>query len=87
MRSHVASRAVPSAHLRPRNTAASTRVGATVLMCQSVQTLVADALSEEDARAIQAYVLDRAWREESVVEQALELAAEHVCLPVSWITD
>ena len=47
----------------------------------------ADALSEEDARAIQAYVLDRAWREESFIEQALELAAEHVCVPVSWITD
>jgi mono/diheme cytochrome c family protein len=47
----------------------------------------ADAVSAEDARAIQAYVLDRAWREPGILEKILGVAIDKACIPVSWVTD
>jgi len=47
----------------------------------------ASSVSQEDARAVQAYVLDRAWHEPDLVERFLDLIAGHVCVPVSWGTD
>ena len=47
----------------------------------------ADALSEDDAKAIQAYVLDRAWRSGGLTERLVEFIAERACIPTSWITD
>jgi quinohemoprotein ethanol dehydrogenase len=47
----------------------------------------ADAVSEEDASAIRAYVLDRAWHEPGILEKMLGVAVGRVCLPVSWATD
>jgi len=47
----------------------------------------ADALSEDDAKAIQAYVLDRAWAGGGLAEQLLEFVSEHACIPSSWMTD
>jgi len=47
----------------------------------------ADAVSAEDAKAIQAYVLDRAWHEPGLLEKALGLFVDNACIPVSWMTD
>ena len=47
----------------------------------------ADAVSEDDANAIQAYVLDRAWHEPGILERMLGIAVGRACLPVSWVTD
>jgi quinohemoprotein ethanol dehydrogenase len=47
----------------------------------------ADAVSLEDAKAIQAYVLDRAWHEPGLLEKALGLFVDNACIPVSWMTD
>ena len=47
----------------------------------------ADRLSADDARAIQAYVLERAWHEPGAVERALGWFAENACIPASWMTD
>ena len=47
----------------------------------------ADALSEDDAQAIRAYVLDRAWKSGGFTEQLLEFAVGRVCIPTSWLTD
>jgi quinohemoprotein ethanol dehydrogenase len=46
----------------------------------------ADAVSEEDSRAVQAYVLDRAWHEPGFLEKALNVLVENACIPVSWVT-
>ena len=47
----------------------------------------ADAVSAEDARAIQAYVLERAWHEPGILEKMLGVLVDHACVPVSWMTD
>lgn len=47
----------------------------------------ADVVSADDARAVHAYVLDRAWHEAGILEKALDLFVEHACIPVSWMTD
>jgi quinohemoprotein ethanol dehydrogenase len=47
----------------------------------------ADAVSAEDAKAIQAYVLDRAWREPDLLEKMLGVLVDNACIPVSWLTD
>ena len=47
----------------------------------------ADVVSAEDARAIQAYVLDRAWHEPGILERMLGVVVDHACIPVSWMTD
>ena len=47
----------------------------------------ADVVSADDARAVHAYVLDRAWHEAGILEKALGLFVEHACIPVSWMTD
>lgn len=47
----------------------------------------ADAVSAEDAKAIQAYVLDRAWHEPGLLEKMLGVAVDNICIPVSWATD
>jgi quinohemoprotein ethanol dehydrogenase len=47
----------------------------------------ADAVSADDAKAIQAYVLDRAWHEPGILEKLLGLVVDNACIPVSWMTD
>jgi hypothetical protein len=47
----------------------------------------ADSVSAEDAMAVQAYVLDRAWHEPGLTGKLLDFAVERACLPVSWMTD
>jgi quinohemoprotein ethanol dehydrogenase len=47
----------------------------------------ADSVSAEDAKAVQAYVLDRAWHEPGLMEKLLGFAVERACVPVSWMTD
>ena len=47
----------------------------------------ASTVSADDAQAVQAYVLDRAWHEPDLVEKFLDFLAENACIPVSWITD
>jgi cytochrome c553 len=47
----------------------------------------ADAVSAEDAKAIQAYVLDRAWHEPGILEKMLGVFVDNACIPVSWMTD
>ncbi|MBW2362042.1 MAG: PQQ-dependent dehydrogenase, methanol/ethanol family [Deltaproteobacteria bacterium] len=47
----------------------------------------ADLVSAEDARAVQAYVLERAWHEPGVTERLLGWFVENACIPVSWMTD
>jgi len=47
----------------------------------------ADVVSAEDARAVQAYVLDRAWHEPGVLEKMLGVFVDNACVPVSWMTD
>jgi mono/diheme cytochrome c family protein len=47
----------------------------------------ADALSAEDAKAIQAYVLDRAWHEPGILEKMLGIIVDNACIPASWMTD
>jgi quinohemoprotein ethanol dehydrogenase len=47
----------------------------------------ADQLSAEEAEAVRAYVLERAWHRPSAVSRALSLFVEHACLPASWLTD
>jgi len=47
----------------------------------------ADSLTEADSRAIQAYVIERAWHEPGLIEKLLELFVDNACVPVSWMTD
>jgi quinohemoprotein ethanol dehydrogenase len=47
----------------------------------------ADAVSADDAKAVQAYVLDRAWHEPGLLEKTLGILVDHACIPVSWMTD
>ena len=47
----------------------------------------ASSVSEEDARAVQAYVLDRAWHEPGFATRFLDWAADNACIPVSWMTN
>ena len=47
----------------------------------------ADVINAEEAKAIHAYVLDRAWDEPGIVEKMLGLVADNACIPVSWLTD
>jgi quinohemoprotein ethanol dehydrogenase len=47
----------------------------------------ADVVSAEDAAAIQAYVLDRAWHEPGILERMLDVFVENACIPASWMTD
>jgi PQQ-dependent dehydrogenase (methanol/ethanol family) len=48
----------------------------------------ADALGADDAQAIRAYVLDRAWHDPGFVERMLGLFLDAGgCIPASWITD
>ena len=48
----------------------------------------ADGLSVEDAQAIRAYVLERAWHEPGFFERALTwVVGAGGCLPTSWLTD
>ena len=46
----------------------------------------ADAVSADDAKAIHAYVLGRAWREPGLLEKMLGVLADNACIPVSWLT-
>ncbi len=47
----------------------------------------AGSVSQEDARAVQAYILDRAWHEPDLTERFLDFVADRACIPVSWTTD
>ncbi len=47
----------------------------------------ADIVSTEDARAVQAYVLERAWHEPGAAERLLGWFVENACIPASWMTD
>ncbi|MFQ5699604.1 MAG: hypothetical protein ACE5IL_15160 [Myxococcota bacterium] len=47
----------------------------------------ADQLRPGDVEAIHAYVISRALHAPTLVERALEWAADHVCLPASWLAD
>lgn len=47
----------------------------------------ANSVSPEEARAVQAYVLDRAWHTSGIAERVVEWASKNACLPVSWATD
>ena len=47
----------------------------------------ADQLSADEAEAIRAYVLDRAWHTPGLLGRALSLFVEHACVPTGWITD
>lgn len=47
----------------------------------------ADVLSEDDAKAIQAYVLDRAWAGGGLTERLLDFLVDRICVPTSWVTD
>jgi quinohemoprotein ethanol dehydrogenase len=48
----------------------------------------ADVLSQDDARAIHAYVAERALVEPNLVQQALQwLVDTPLCIPASWLTD
>jgi len=47
----------------------------------------ADVVSADDAKAIQAYVLERAWHEPGLLEKTLGVFVDHACIPVSWMTD
>jgi hypothetical protein len=47
----------------------------------------ADQLSAEDAEAVRAYVLERAWHEPGLIGRTLSGFVERACLPVRWLTD
>ena len=47
----------------------------------------ADVLDAKQARAIQAYVIERALHEPGVLEKAATWFAQHACLPSSWLAD
>jgi mono/diheme cytochrome c family protein len=47
----------------------------------------ASSVSQADARAVEAYVLDRAWHEPDLLERFLDSIASRACIPVSWATD
>jgi mono/diheme cytochrome c family protein len=47
----------------------------------------ADVVSAEDARAVQAYVLERAWHEPGIPERLLGWFVDNACIPTSWMTD
>lgn len=47
----------------------------------------ADAVDAEDAKAIQAYVLDRASKRVGFLENMLGVFVDHACVPVSWLTN
>ena len=47
----------------------------------------ASTVSAEDSKAVQAYVLDRAWHQPGLLEGLLGFMAENACIPVSLITD
>jgi len=47
----------------------------------------ASSVTEDDARAVQAYVLDRAWHEPGFAGRFVDWAARNACLPVSWMTN
>lgn len=47
----------------------------------------ADRVSAEDAQAVRAYVLDRAWHEPGPLERMVGVFVDHACVPVSWATD
>ncbi|MEM9176146.1 MAG: PQQ-dependent dehydrogenase, methanol/ethanol family [Myxococcota bacterium] len=46
-----------------------------------------DLLTEDEAKAIQAYVLHRSWESGGLTERLLEYIADRACVPTSWITD
>ena len=47
----------------------------------------ADVVDAEGARAIQAYVIERALHEPTLVQQLAAWASERFCIPSSWATD
>jgi len=47
----------------------------------------ASSVSQADARAVEAYVLDRAWHEPDLLERFLDSIVGRACIPVSWATD
>ncbi len=47
----------------------------------------ADVLDAEGAAAVHAYVVERALHEPGALERAAAWAAQHACLPISWITN
>jgi quinohemoprotein ethanol dehydrogenase len=47
----------------------------------------ADVVSVEESRAIQAYILDRAWHEPGIDEKLLDWFVANACIPNSWLTD
>ena len=46
-----------------------------------------DRLDDDEARAIRAWVIDRAHRRPDWLERAARVAGRYVCLPASWLTD
>jgi hypothetical protein len=44
-------------------------------------------VSVEESRAIQAYILDRAWHEPGIDEKLLDWFVANACIPNSWLTD
>jgi quinohemoprotein ethanol dehydrogenase len=57
------------------------------LRSESGMPSFASTVSAEDARAVQAYVLDRAWNQAGFAERVIRFVAERTCIPVSWATD
>jgi len=47
----------------------------------------ADALTPEQARDVQAYVISRARHEPGALERAASWLARNACIPSSWLTD
>jgi hypothetical protein len=47
----------------------------------------ADLIDEAGADDIQAYVVARAYHEQTLLEWGLELAARGVCIPATWLAD
>lgn len=47
----------------------------------------ADLIDESEARAIHAYVIERAWHEPGWLESAFEWVAGRVCIPAHWLAD
>jgi quinohemoprotein ethanol dehydrogenase len=47
----------------------------------------ADMLTESDARAIQAYVAERAHHADDLSEQLADWFGRNACVPISWMVD
>ena len=63
------------------------KVGARRQRTAKGMTSFADVITPADSQAVRAYVLSEAARQHSPVTRALQWAAPHFCMPVSWMLD